>query len=68
MDGISGIATKFASRSQTRMALLMFGRGHWWITSSLHGSVASIDLETIVDLEFTAPQHCNRLTVYLTVS
>ena len=48
--GISGIATEFASRSQTRRALLMFGRGHWWITSSLHGSVASIDLETIVDL------------------
>ena len=29
LDGISGIATEFASRSQTRMALLMFGRGHW---------------------------------------
>jgi len=26
LDGISGIATEFASRSQTRRALLMFGR------------------------------------------
>jgi len=26
LDGMSGIATEFASRSQTRRALLMFGR------------------------------------------
>ena len=29
LDGISGIAYEFASRSQTRRALLMFGRGQW---------------------------------------